>query len=97
VTSHQLVKNDPQVQQHYQSFVNSLTPEQEQRLNSQYEHSVQNFGETRPFEQWKEISGLPAYFRGYAFQQWPEDFNERAYTPEQRAKFDQMLQYLKGE
>jgi hypothetical protein len=40
------------------------------------------------------MTGLPAYFRGYAFKQWPDEFNERAYTPEQREMFDRMMNQL---
>lgn len=96
VTSHYLIYEDPQVKQYYDQFQNSLNLGQYDRLRNQYQFAQQNFGEQRPYEQWYERSGLPGYFRGYAFQQWPEDFNEVAYTPEQRAMFDEMMGYLKG-
>lgn len=96
VTSHWLIEQDPRVRQYYQQFQQSLAPEQKERLRRQYEYAQQNFGETRPYDQWEEMSGLPGYFRGYAFQQWPEDFNQQAYSPEQRAMFDEMMQYLMG-
>ena len=96
ITSHYLIYEDPQVKQYYDQFQNSLSLGQYDRLRNQYQFAKQNFGEKRPYEQWYETSGLPGYFRGYAFQQWPEDFNELAYTPEQRAMFDKMMGYLKG-
>lgn len=96
ITSHYLIYEDPQVKQYYDQFQNSLNLGQYDRLRNQYQFAQQNFGEQRPYEQWYERSGLPGYFRGYAFQQWPEDFNETAYTPEQRAMFDKMMEYLKG-
>ena len=96
ITSHYLIYEDPEVKQYYDQFQNSLNIGQYDRLRNQYQFAKQNFGEKRPYEQWYETSGLPGYFRGYAFQQWPEDFNEIAYTPEQRAMFDKMMQYLKG-
>jgi len=96
VASHWLIQKDPKVAGYYQQFQQSMTPEQQGRLREQYQYAVENFGEKRPFEQWSAISGLPGYFRGYAFKQWPDDFNQQAYTPEQRAMFDEMMQYLTG-
>ena len=97
VTSHYLVHTDPVVKQYYQNFVQSLNPQQQQLLQQQYQYAQKNEGETRPFQQWLEIAGLPGYFRGYPFKQWPEDFNKQAYTPEQRAMLDGMMKYLSGE
>jgi hypothetical protein len=94
VTSHYLVNTDPQVKGYYQKFASSLNPKQQQFLQQQYQWSVENEGEKRPFAEWAKTSGIPAYFRGYAFKQWPEEFNEQAYTPEQRAMFDDMMKYL---
>lgn len=96
ITSHYLIYEDPQVKQYYDQFQNSLNLGQYDRLRNQYQFAQQNYGEQRPYEQWYESTGLPGYFRGYAFQQWPEDFNETAYTPQQRAMFDQMMEYLRG-
>ena len=94
VTSHFLVNTDPTIKSYYQRFQQSLTPEQEQRLQEQYRHAQQHEGEKRPFAQWRQQSGMPAYFRGYPFKQWPDDFNAKAYTPEQRKMLDQMMTYL---
>lgn len=93
VASHHLIQSDPVVKQHYQQFQQSMTPDQTRRLQKQYQHAQENEGEKRPFEQWKERTGLPGYFRGYAFKQWdkPEDM----YTPAQMKKFDEMMQYLR--
>lgn len=93
VASHHLIETDPRVRSVYQRFRGSLTDNQRQRLRAQYQHSVQNFGERRSFEEWREMNGLPAYFRGYAFQQWdnPEDL----YTQGQIEMFDDMMQYLR--
>jgi len=96
ITSHFLVDQDPRIKQFYQNFIDSLTPEQHARLQRDYKYAQQHEGERRPFEQWRDISRLPAYFRGYAFQQWPKEFTDRVYTPEQRAMFDQMMEYLSG-
>jgi quinol monooxygenase YgiN len=87
-------QNDPRVKGYYEQFAKSITPQQEQRLRLQYQHAQQREGEQRPYEQWREMSGLPAYFRGYAFQQWKDA--AQLYTPEQLKMFDSMMSYLGG-
>lgn len=94
VVSHHLVNTDPGLKRAYSTFVNSVTPEQEQMLRNQYQYAKQSFGEKRNFDTWKEVSGLPAFFRGYPFQQWPAEFNQRAYTPQQTQLLDAMMRYL---
>ena len=71
-----------------------MTPEQKERLKGQYGHYVSKEGEKRPYEQWEQMTGLPAYFRGYPFKQWSDEFNQVAYTPEQREMFDRMMNQL---
>jgi len=93
-TSHYLTQADPVVGDYYRNFTGSLDDSQRQRLAEQYRHAVGE-GETRPYAQWEERSGLPAYFRGYPFQQWPDDFNARAYTDRQRSSLDRMMEYLR--
>ena len=94
VVSHYLVTADPQVKQTYSDFSASLQPWQHKILQSQYQYAQKVEGEKRPYEAWLTSSGLPAYFRGYAFKQWPDDFNQHAYTPEQRQMLDGMMNYL---
>ena len=94
IASHHLVKTNPKMRDYYQQFQSSLTPEQQMRLQTQYAHSQKNEGEQRSFEQWKEQTGLPGYFRGYPFKQW--DNPEQLYTPEQMKMFDEMMQYLRA-
>jgi hypothetical protein len=96
VVSHHMVNKDPVIKRYYERFAESLNDDQKQRLQEQYQFAQQNENETRPYDQWEEKSGLPAYFRGYAFQQWPDEFNQQAYTPEQRGHFDRMMNYLQG-
>lgn len=93
VVSHHLVEADPKIRGYYDGFVNSLEPWQHERLQEQYQHAKENEGEARPFEDWKQSSGLPAYFRGYPFQQWSK--SEDMYTPSQMKKLDRMMGYLK--
>lgn len=96
VTSHWLIDKDPIVSKYYSDFQSSLTPDQRARLRGQYEHAKQNFGEARQYEDWEKVSGMPGYFRGYPFKQWPDDFNKKAYSPEQMKSLDAMMQYLAG-
>lgn len=94
VASHHLINTDPVIKQHYEQFQQSLTPQQQARLTQQYLYAKKNDGEKRPYPVWAERSGLPAYFRGYAFQQW--DRPEELYTPAQMQQFDKMMQYLRA-
>jgi hypothetical protein len=97
VVSHQLVDTDPKIKGYYDQFRSSLTDDQKQILREQYQHARDNNDEKRTFGQWAQVSGLPAYFRGYAFQQWPAEKMKQLYTPEQRAMFDEMIGHLKGQ
>jgi hypothetical protein len=93
VASHHLIQTDPYVKKAYEVFETSLTGDQRARLQDQYEYARRNEGERRPFNEWYEHSGLPGYFRGYAFDQW-ENAAE-LYTPDQRQLFDNMMDYLR--
>lgn len=95
VVSHHLVNVDPVVQDYYAKFQQSLTPDQMARLQEQYAHAQANENEQRPYAEWAQMTGVPAYFRGYAFGQWPPEFNQRAYTKDQMKMFDGMTNYLK--
>ncbi len=92
--SHYMVNNDPKIKNYYQQFQESLTPEQKQNLQSQYEWSKQNDGEKRPYDEWAKTTGIPAYFRGYAFDQWPKASANKYYTSSQIKQFDEMMKYL---
>lgn len=96
VTSHHLINIDPRVKQTYQDFTGSLEPWQHGILKQQYQHARQNEGENRPYETWRDAAGLPSYFRGYAFQQWPAETYNQTYTPQQMQALDAMVQYLRG-
>jgi hypothetical protein len=93
VASHHLVNVDPPMQAYSQQFQESMTPEQQQRLHEQYVYAQENFGETRPEEHWRNVTGMPGYFRGYAFDQW--ETPKELYTQEQMTMFDEMMQYLR--
>ncbi len=88
--SHHLVNTDPQMKQYYQEFKDSLTPKQQDKLKADYQYAKENEGETRPFEQWVEASRLPAFFRGYTFNQWPKEFTSKLFTPDQIKLFDKV-------
>lgn len=94
VVSHFMIKTDPRIKAYYDQFSASITPDQERILRDQYQYAKQREGEKRPYKQWRESSGLPAYFRGYAFQQWPKQTWKTHYTPQQRTMLNDMLRYL---
>jgi hypothetical protein len=96
IVSHNLVNTDPVIKNAYQTFQQSMTPEQHQILGEQYQYAQKNEGETRSFDEWKQAAGIPGFFRGYAFDQWPKDFTDKVYTPEQKQMFDGMMKYLQG-
>jgi hypothetical protein len=96
IASHHLRFTDPVVKKAYQDLQNSMTPAQQAILQDQYDYAQKNEGETGSFDDWKERAGMPGFFRGYTFQQWPKDFNDKAYTPEQRQKLDALMQYFKS-
>lgn len=97
IASHQMIHSDPVVGSAYQQFVSSLTEEQRAKLRRDYEWAQKNEGENRPFTQWAETTRLPAYFRGYTFQQWPKSFNDQFYTTEQKRMLDSVASYLRGQ
>lgn len=97
IVSHNLINTDPVVKQAYDKLQGSMNPAQQAILQDQYEYAKKHEGETRPFEDWKTATGMPGFFRGYAFQQWPKEFNDKAYTPEQRDDLDKLVKYLSGE
>lgn len=96
IASHHLRFTDPVVKGAYQDLQNSMTPQQNDILQDQYQYAQKNEGETGSYDDWKERAGMPGFFRGYTFQQWPKDFNDKAYTPAQRSKLDDLMTYLKG-
>lgn len=97
VTSHKLVKDDPNMTGYYRNFDRSISPDQEEMLHGQYAHAQEHEGEKRPYPDWREAAGLPAFFRGYPFKQWPDAFNQKHYSPEQRQLLDEMMQKLQGQ
>ena len=95
IASHHLRMVDPVVKGAYEDLQNSMTPNQQRILQDQYQYARKNEGETGSFDDWKERAGMPGFFRGYTFQQWPKEFNDQAYTPEQRQKLDALMTYFK--
>ena len=94
LASHYLNRGiDPTVTKAYKDFEASLTPAQKRRLQDQYQWAVKHEKEKRPYQEWYETSGLPAYFRGYAFDQWPDP--DVYYTQDQLRHFDELNRYLK--
>ena len=71
---------------------NLKTPQQHQDDLYRYEYAKENFGEERPFEKWLDVSGLDAFIRGYAVNQWEPEY----YTDAQKIVIDQMMRIVKG-
>jgi hypothetical protein len=94
LVSHGLVESDPHLKNYYQQFQSSLSKNQHDILQEQYQYAKSQ-GERRPFDSWLKASGMPAYFRGYAFQQWPKADTAEYYTPDQVNMFDEMMRYLR--
>lgn len=96
--SHNMVKTDPYLKNIYSKFEDSLkSPESKQVLRDQYSHAVIYEGEDRPYKDWAEQTGKPGYFRGYTFNQWPKEFNDKVYTSKQKNLLDKVNQYLQKE
>ena len=64
-------------------------------MQEQYAYYQQHpeYKESRPYEEWLKASGMPAYFRGYTFNQW--DDAKDMYTPEQLKILDAVQSYLR--
>jgi hypothetical protein len=97
VVSHFLVDKDPEVRKFYNEFNRSITPQQERHVLGEHFLYDKAHGDKRSYQDWRRISGLPAYFRGHPFQQWPENYNKRVYTPQQRELLDRMMRYLSAD
>lgn len=92
--SHNLVKTDPQLKKYYGNFIDSLTEQQYRKLEQDYAYDVNKYQEKRPLFDWATQSRLPAYFRGYTFNQWPDEWNKQFYTPDQINILNKTRDYL---
>ena len=92
--SHYGVEKDPYLAQRYQEFIGSMSPQQRQILQQQYQYYQQHpeYQEKRPYEEWEKASGLPGYFRGYTFNQWENP--QEMYSPQQIEMLNQVKKYL---
>lgn len=89
--SHYGVENEPRLKELYRQFESSIP---QGMLEERYQYEKEKYGEDRPFEQWKEMSGLPGLFRGYTFDQYSKEDIDRIYSPEQIKILDQVKDYL---
>lgn len=96
IASHHLRFTDPVVKKSYEDLQKSISPDQERILQDQYQYAQKNEGETGSYDDWKDRAGMPGFFRGYTFQQWPQDFNDKVYTPQQKSNLDGLMGYLKS-
>ena len=100
IATHYLVKKDPKLIEMYNQFKSGMGPQSQEFLRELYREATDpNSGlrgqvETRPYEQWLDVSGMDQYLRGYLANQFnPNDFS-KVYTPQQLQVLQQMKQYL---
>ena len=95
IVSHHMMNSDPTIKRIYSQFEKSMTDSQKSKLKDQYVHYITKEKEpeekTPTFQEWKNRSGIPAWFRGYTFGQWPKD----DYTTNQIKLLDKAINYLK--
>jgi len=89
--SHGAVKKDSVLKGMYDKF-SSLVPDE--KMRERYDYHVKNNGESRPYDVWKEIAGLPELFRGYTFDQWTPEQSANLYTEDQLNILDEVRSYL---
>ena len=89
--SHYGVQNDPRLKALYTQFQGQLDPKEMQK---RYEYHKANMGETRSYDEWLRMTGLPEVFRGYTFNQWPAEFSQKYYSPEQMKTLNDVRSYL---
>jgi len=94
LASHWMVRTDPKMGSYYDEFKKSITPEQRARMKRDYQYAIENSNESRGYDEWLENTRMPAYFRGYTFNQWPAEFNNAIFTPEQIGLFNKVRKYL---
>lgn len=96
IVSHYLVNTDPTLKKEYQQFAKTFqTPDEQKRLREDYQWDKTHSGEDRPFDQWTQQTRIPAYLRGYVFQQWPQNTYDKMYTPDQIKLLDAIKATLK--
>jgi hypothetical protein len=83
----------PEFKRLRQKYKSSLTPEQKAVDQRAYKHLVDNFGETRSFDKWFDVSRLDAHIRGFLS---PDDRDEwrDSYSKEQLEIFKRMTEAL---
>lgn len=98
IVSHYLVNKDPKLKKMYGQFADTFkTPEGQKRLREDYEWEKKNASyPVGSFDQFAKMNRIPAYLRGYVFQQWPADSYDKMYTPEQIKQLKAISQYVRG-
>ena len=88
--SHAAVNNDPILRDLYKQFSNSVS---EDTMKDRYAYHRDQRGETRPYQEWKDATGLPELFRGYTFDQFG-DGASALYTQKQLDILDKVKSHL---
>ena len=78
-----------------EQFSATLTPRQREVDQRAYQRAMREYGESRKFDDWFNVSRLDAYIRGYLA---PDKNNEWAgiYTPQQKEILEQMRARLRS-
>ena len=92
--SHLGVQHDPKLKKIFEDYSASID---EKQLKDRYAMEQERYGENRDYDLWKERSGIPGLFRGYTFDQFPDNVKAREYTPDQMKILDRAKEYLNVE
>ena len=87
--SHEAVETDPKLKAMYEKFTKSVP---DTTMRARYQMHQKRQGENRPYELWRDLTGLPEYFRGYVFNQWENP--RQLYNREQLQQLDKIKQYI---
>jgi hypothetical protein len=53
-------------------------------------------GEDRSYKQWLDQTGKAQYLRGYTFDQFPKESQDKFYSKKQKSILDKMKNYLQS-
>ena len=88
LVSHYSVNEEgSELRKKYLDFTGNVPMETMQNRYGHAQAEAAKYGEKiAPFDEWNSRSGMPEYFRGYTFNQWPNA--EEMYRPEDLEKLD---------
>ena len=96
IVSHHLVNEDPKLKEINKEFESTLSSSTgKTALRELYAEALRG-GEDRNYKQWLDQTGKAQYLRGYAFDQFPKESQDKFYSTKQKAILDKMKSYLQG-